>query len=801
MGKADVTIVHHIRRTLTVYWRNTGSKWGGAIPSSRLRHVLFALFVTGILAYGAAFAGYLLARFDLINLLRDVNNDDAFYYFQIAYHLAEGRFSTFDGGITRTNGYHPLWLLLITPFYRVFDKETALFGIKALEIMLVAGGVALIAAAARGARLPWLLLFATLPLLYQHHALLVGMEAAAALCLLGLFFLALILYVRAPQRGSWPLAAVAFALPWVRLEYMAISLAATAVLGLMAWARRERPPGVSWRAAVRSLPTLSSIVPLLGAVGGILVYFAYNQLVFGGIVPVSGATKQMWSQRAWELEGGYGLVQNFRDTLQIPVFDHELLVALEICAYLLLVWWWVRRSPSRADGLLLAFLVGMFGLAAGHLAQFAQTVLTVHPEWVDGMWYYTPAYLMMALVMPVRCYVVLGLMRRFVRPRSTRAAHLLSLGLVVAGTVWLSAQAGFAAPFRFVDQRHASQSTYGMNLSNYAGMQVMNRVLPRDSRLGVWDAGATGYFADFPVVNLDGLVNDYEFLRQYSASKMYGGGFYHLDDYAQTLHQRFGITHYANTWPIPVTPDFDDHILYEGAFESGSTGGLPHAFQLWSEEPGAAERAPDPAAWFWARMAPHLDSRSAGVALLVDGRLAQAFARDCTPDTLAVWSWTGPAPGAAGRLWRRTQTGLCVNAHLLPHNAVPPVRVDMTLRDYRARMVGDSKPAIRSDFDVHLIAHRLVYVKEPCTRQDVEATFFLHLDPVDRDDLPAWRKPHGFDNLDFRFDSHGLIADGICWAEVPLSHLYGIAEIRTGQYVPVAGGFHHLWEGRFRPAR
>ncbi len=85
------------------------------------RNALFALFVTGILAYGAAFAWYMLERFDLVNLLRDVNLDDSFYYFQIARNLAEGQFSTFDGGITRTNGYHPLWLVLIAPFYWVFS--------------------------------------------------------------------------------------------------------------------------------------------------------------------------------------------------------------------------------------------------------------------------------------------------------------------------------------------------------------------------------------------------------------------------------------------------------------------------------------------------------------------------------------------------------------------------------------------------------------------------------------------------------------------------------------------------------
>ena len=185
----------------------------------------------------------MLTNVDVINLLRGVNNDDSFYYFQIARNLAEGKFSTFDGGITRTNGYHPLWMLLITPFYWILDPETALFAIKAFEIMLIAGGVALIAAAARLARRPWILLFATLPLLYQHTALFLGLEAAAALFMLGLFFLALMLYARNPARWPWPLAAVAFALPWARLEYIAVSLAATTALCVIEWSRQERPDG------------------------------------------------------------------------------------------------------------------------------------------------------------------------------------------------------------------------------------------------------------------------------------------------------------------------------------------------------------------------------------------------------------------------------------------------------------------------------------------------------------------------------------------------------------------------------
>ena len=49
----------------------------------------------------------MLAAFDLVNLIRDANYDDSFYYFQIAYNLSQGKFSTFDGGITQTTATTP----------------------------------------------------------------------------------------------------------------------------------------------------------------------------------------------------------------------------------------------------------------------------------------------------------------------------------------------------------------------------------------------------------------------------------------------------------------------------------------------------------------------------------------------------------------------------------------------------------------------------------------------------------------------------------------------------------------------
>ena len=121
----------------------------------------------------------------------------------------------------------------------------------------------------------------------------------------------------------------------------------------------------------------------------------------------------------------------------------------------------------------------------------------------------------------------------------------------------------------------------------------------------------------------------------------------------------------------------------------------------------------------------------------------------------------------------------------------------MTVGDYAARLVGDRSPVIRSGWDVYLIENRLIYVKEQCGPEDVDARFFLHLYPVDANGLPSARRQHGFDNHDFDFGRHGRRGAETCLAAVPLPE-YDIATIGTGQYVQANGGFDNLWKGEIR---
>ena len=790
-------------------WRMLGAGAGVLVAAyARWGGWLFLLFLGGLLAYGGGFAGYLLSQFDLLNLLRDVNVDDSFYYFQIAWHFAQGNFSTFDGGITQTNGYHPLWLLLITPFYWFFDKETALFGIKAFELALMAGGVALVAAAAYLARLPWLLLFAVLPALYSLRTIYLGTEAAAALLLLGLLFLGVVLFIRNPARWRWPLAALLFALPWARLEYMAVSLAVAAVLLLIEGSRHGEYPQPDERqrdgrgSLRRRLAGYYAIIPLVGAVVGLLLYFACNLLVFGTYAPVSGQVKQAWSQEAWQYAGGYSLIQNFREIIQFPIFDLPLLVALEVCAYLLLVWWLAFRASKVSNGddggnrygdangwLLLAFLVATFGLAAGHLGKFAQTLLTGHPLYSVYGWYFIPAHLMMSLIIPLRVFVAIYLIRRLAGGRWPRAARVLSAAAALAGLGWLAATVDFGEPFDFVDQN--SETTIAetiwapFELGVFAGTLLANRSLPDGSVIGSWDAGTLGYFSRFPVVNLDGLVNSYDYLQTARSDLT---RYTRPNSDGHPLRQEFGLTHFYNV----MSDDLHGSLLEVNLpiIHRGSEN--LNFIRL-----GTGEAAPgDVAGTLWRRMEPHFDWQADGVGLMVDGRLAQAVARDCAADALFVWRYNHPEQGRVeqpGAGARRTAAGLCTDMVVLPHaaapyapasDAAPGIQVElMPVDEYLARLAENRYPLIRSEFEVYLAHNTLIYAKAECTDDALNGWLFVHSQLLNPDTSIDWTSADGRWHIrEYPFDAYGRNYGGICLAALPLTR-HAVGRINTGQYV------------------
>lgn len=116
--------------------------------------------------------------------------------------------------------------------------------------------------------------------------------------------------------------------------------------------------------------------------------------------------------------------------------------------------------------------------------------------------------------------------------------------------------------------------------------------------------------------------------------------------------------------------------------------------------------------------------------------------------------------------------------------------------EYRSlyESVAEETPLISNVYDVYLDEDRnsLIYVKEECSTSDL-SKFFLHLTPALQKDLPDYRRPYGFDNLDFDFYTFGLRVDGNCVIDRNLPE-YDIIGVSTGQYSGTGDQITNLWE-------
>ena len=107
------------------------------------------------------------------------------------------------------------------------------------------------------------------------------------------------------------------------------------------------------------------------------------------------------------------------------------------------------------------------------------------------------------------------------------------------------------------------------------------------------------------------------------------------------------------------------------------------------------------------------------------------------------------------------------------------VRFGVTLPEVDPAVLA-SAPIASSTFDVYRDGDSLVYVKDPCADDDMEAVFGMNVYPLDPVDLPADRKRDRFNALTFRFWDNGVRVGDRCVVVVPLPD-YPVAGVQTGQ--------------------
>ena len=113
-----------------------------------------------------------------------------------------------------------------------------------------------------------------------------------------------------------------------------------------------------------------------------------------------------------------------------------------------------------------------------------------------------------------------------------------------------------------------------------------------------------------------------------------------------------------------------------------------------------------------------------------------------------------------------------------------------------AQRLMEEEPAISSGYDVYHQDDKLIYVRDSCESRHTDAKFFVHIFPVDVNDLKEDRKQYGFDNYDFSYADAALGTDVVRRGECVIERIlpeYGATHIKTGQYLSGTG--RRIWEG------
>jgi hypothetical protein len=399
--------------------------------------------------------------------------DDLFYYLNVAFYAARGQGSTFDGGITQTNGYNPLLMLLLTAAFRAGADK-----IVAIRIALLIEALGLAAAAwlsaetciRRRAPLAAILTAGTVSVCpFFLWPTLTGFETglAAATTLFALH-----LWDR-EARPVWVGAACGVAF-LARVDALAL-----AAVFLLLQARRR-----DWRAAGHTLLGLSVVT---------LPFVLWSIHRFGLLLPGSAVQKI-----------------HVRSFASVARSAHVFFTTLP---EILVPHWVMERLPNwSAWGVsgfvFVAALLGARRLGAARTLLTTATVIayaTLADGFVDGA---LRRYLFTVWILALTS-VSLAVDQDDWQNKLWPSPHLeagsgLLAGLFVA--LILAAHLGYGLELLRWDRTTEPRPSYVGECRDLA--PVIDRLLAPEVRIASFDSGSLGYFSPRPVINLDGLVND-----------------------------------------------------------------------------------------------------------------------------------------------------------------------------------------------------------------------------------------------------------------------------------------------------
>lgn len=400
--------------------------------------------------------------------------DDFYYYSQVAANIVAGHGSTFNG-VVPTNGYHPLWMVVIVLLTAVTHTLNGL--IWAVEAVMTVAAIASFYFSRRILlefikRRPLADILAILSALLALSFLRSGMEVILTVPL-ALALISCVLRTALPwtSRQAAGLAFLASLTILSRLDAVLLIGLLSALLFLQA----------EFRATFR-FPQLA------GALLGFLPLFLYlgsNVLWFHGLMPISGQAKQLRSTYIPSAAPFYSFAQ-------MLATKERVCIGIVVLAALWSIVVIGRLSPVQR-----AVVASVLAFPVLHWC-----VLSVLSDWPLWIWYYYTV----AVAFPVALSILLSDVTTPL-PAVSKAAWLVEL---LIGFVCL-ANAGHMVYANAVKK----QSSENLATEIPAATFIRNFAASHPGRYAMGDrAGLVAAMLPYPLIQTEGLVMDKPFLER-----------------------------------------------------------------------------------------------------------------------------------------------------------------------------------------------------------------------------------------------------------------------------------------------
>lgn len=451
--------------------------------------------------------------------------DDGFYYPRLAQKIMAGGVCTYDG-VTVTNGFHPLWLLVLLPVYAlIHDPWLALRGVYAVILIVQLASLGLLALIARRTRMTASGIAAAVFIIFLNirsfTVFFSFLESPLVLFTL-LGYLAFCCGTDDRRFERPKQAFIAGLLMGVcflaRLDGFLLPAAYGTVLLIRLLRRRS-----SWRTFFFSAGASAAGCLLLA-----VPYLIWNWTVFGHLQTVSAwqKTASFSPVASWKLISGwcfYQFIPRVQHILGLNSVHPVLLLSILLFAGMLAAVYLLTGARRRRLIEKLSFCPE-FLLFAGMHAVFI--ILAAPQDAAASAWYWVPEIALAALVAGA------GLSEL----RNKGASAVVLPVIVLTGIqLWI---------YPAMVQRKT------MSWAKLEVARVLREKMPAEARGAMFDSGMVSYFSQRDFTGLNGLIGDFQHAALIREKK-----------YAAVL-ERNNVSFLVLDTPLPLRDKLESKAVY-----------------------------------------------------------------------------------------------------------------------------------------------------------------------------------------------------------------------------------------------